>query len=57
MEQIWNKFESGAYLDKIMFFEEKARFEIPDRRLLAMLVILAIVLDLVPKMIADEQLR
>jgi hypothetical protein len=54
LERIWRKFESGTYLEKILLFEKKCGLEIPDRKLLAMLVILAIALDLAPKMIADK---
>jgi len=53
LEQIWRKFKSGAYLEKLILFEKRSGVTIPDKNLLAMLVILAIALDLSPKMIAD----
>jgi len=55
LQQIWKKFEKGAYSDKIEFFEKKASIEIPEIQILAMLVILSISLDLIPKMIIDRK--
>jgi hypothetical protein len=57
LERIWHKFESGVYLDKILLFEKKAGLEIPDRKLLAVLVILAIALDLSPGLICRGKIE
>lgn len=51
LQEILEKFEKGAYSDNITHFEKKAGITIPDHRLLASLVILAIALDLVPRWI------
>jgi len=51
LQAIFTKFEKGAYSDNITHFEKKAGITIPDHRLLASLVILAIAFDLVPRWI------
>jgi thiamine kinase-like enzyme len=54
LEQIWSKFESGAYLGSLELWENQARIQVPDRRLLAMFVLISLALDLVPKWICRE---
>ena len=55
LERIWSKLEAGAYRDHIALWEEKSGLRIPDRRILALFVLLAIALDLVPKWICGEK--
>lgn len=52
LEQIWSNFEAGAYRKKIAVFEQMAGLKIPDHKLLAMIVLLAIAFDLPAKRIA-----
>ena len=54
LEQIWSKFESGAYLESLELWEKQAGIQVPDRRLLVMFVLISIALDLVPKWICRE---
>jgi len=51
LQAIFTKFEKGAYWDNITYFEKKFGMSIPDQRLLASLVILAIAFDLIPRLI------
>ena len=51
LQEILAKFEKGAYSDSITYFEKKTGITIPDQRLLASLVILAIAFDLIPRLI------
>jgi hypothetical protein len=54
LERIWHKLEQGAYLDKIMLFENMTGIEISGRKLLAMLVMLSMALDLLPKKLSEN---
>lgn len=51
LQKLWQNFEAGYYTNEIKFFENKVGHIIPDHRLLASLVILAIALDLIPRWI------
>ncbi len=54
LESVWAKFEKDVYRESLKLFEKKAGLKIPDVRLLALLVMFAIALDLVPKWICGE---
>lgn len=54
LESIWAAFEAGAYRNSVARFERLSGVGVPDKRLLGLLVILAIVLDLVPRFVCGE---
>lgn len=57
LEKIWAKFEAGAYQDSLTLWEKQAGLQVPNRRLLAMFVLLSIALDLVPEWICGAKGR
>ena len=55
LKLIWAAFEAGAYRSSLAHFEKRSGLHITNEGLLGLLVILAIVLDLVPKSICGER--
>lgn len=55
LEQIWEQVEHGGLPNRVIDFEQQAGLVIPDHKLLAMMVILAVAIDLVPRMISTKQ--
>ncbi|MDX9818275.1 MAG: phosphotransferase [Desulfococcus multivorans] len=53
LEQLWRSFESGAYQETISVFEQAAGLMIPDKKFLAMMVLLALAFDFPAKKIAE----
>lgn len=54
LKQIWAAFEEGEFHKSIMLFENRTGWRIQDRRFLAMSVIIAIALDIIPKWICSK---
>lgn len=50
LENIWHLFEADAYDERLSLFESKTGLNIPDKRILVMLVLFAIAFDLPAKM-------
>lgn len=55
LERICARFEAGAYQESFALWEKQAGIKVPDQRLLALLVLLAIALDLVPEWICGAK--
>jgi len=55
LERIWGELEAGAYHDAITRWEKEAGLQIPDRRILASLVIMTIAFDSVPEWICGDK--
>jgi len=54
LQQLLQNFDASVYMNEIKFFEKKSGITIPDQRLLAFLVILAIACDLLPRWICHS---
>jgi len=55
LERIWGELEAGAYHDAIARWEKQADLRVPDRRILASLVIMTIAFDSVPEWICGDK--